>query len=408
MSRFFRSLSPLAKGSWYYLGFYGVYGMFLPFINLYFREELGFSGRQIGIFAMFAPIMALTVAIPVAALADRRQWRIAILMTSLLGASIIVFLGYFPHSFATLAPIWLLFNVCTSSASPIADSLIARMSQRHQLNFGSMRLWGSASFAMSAIVGGMLWQRFGFRAMFFAAGAGFLFTIFFASKLEDASEASGERRAKSSARDVFRDKSLISVIVTSFFLGMGTNISVAYDGIYMDALGGSEILVGLIFCVSAFSELPVMHLRGKIAKRIGTPYTLLCALGCFLAAFGVYATAWRPEMLLIAAMIKGLGFGLFFSSVVQFITERVPHHIASTAQSVFTATMYGLAPLLAAPLAGELYDRFGVKTIFLVAGAAVFVAAAILFSSIMSGMFKQGISRHAVEPRRGREVPSSV
>ena len=107
-------------------------------------------------------------------------------------------------------------------------------------------------------------------------------------------------------------------------------------------------------------------------------------------------------------MIKGLGFGLFFSSAVQFITERVPHHIASTAQSVFTATMYGLAPLLAAPLAGELYDRFGVKTIFLVAGAAVFVATAILFTSIMSGMFQQGISRHAVEPRRGREVPSSV
>lgn len=408
MSRFFRSLSPMAKGSWYYLGYYGVYGMFLPFINLYFREELGFSGRQIGIFAMFAPIVALTVAIPMAALADRRQWRIAILMLALSGASIIVFLGYFPHSFATLAPIWLLFNICTSSASPIADSLVARMSQRHELNFGSMRLWGSASFATSAIIGGVLWQRLGFRAMFLVASVGFLLTIFFASVLEDAPKASGERRPKASLRDVFRDKGVVSMIVTSFFLGMGMNISVAYDGIYMDALGGSELLVGLIFCVSAFSELPVMYLRGKIAERIGMSYTLLCASICFLIAFGVYNTAWRPEMLLIAAMIKGLGFGLFFSSAVQFITERVPHHIASTAQSVFTATMYGLAPLLAAPLAGELYDCFGVRTIFLMAGIAVFLATTILFSAIMVGMFNVEIPQHAVKPSRGHEVPSSV
>jgi len=407
MSRLFRSLSPLAKGSWYYLGFYGVYGMFLPFINLYFREELGFSGRQIGIFAMFAPITALTVAIPVAALADRRHLRIPILMGSLACGSVMIFGMNFPHSFAALVPIWLIYTLFTSVASPIADSLIARMSQRHQLNFGSMRLWGSASFATSAIVGGLLWQRFGFRAMFIAAAVGFVCTVFFAGKLEDVSKEE-DRQVKVPARMALRDKGLMVLIVTSFFLGIATNSSIVYDGIYMDTLGGGGSFVGLMFFLAAFSELPMMYLRGHIVKRLGTPYTLLCAFGFFLIAFGFYATARHPGMLLIAAVFKGLGFGLFFSSAVQFITERVPHQIASTAQSVFTATMYGLAPLLAAPLAGELYDRFGVTTIFLMASVAVFVAAAILFSAIMSGMFKQRLPRYSAEPRRGREVPSSV
>lgn len=409
MSRFFSSLSPMVKGSLYYLGFYGVYGMFLPFINLYFREELGFSGRQIGFFSMFAPLMALTVAIPVAALADRRHWRIPILMGSIACGSVMIFCANFPHSFAAFVPIWLLFTFCTSSASPIADSLVARMSQRHHLNFGSMRLWGSASFATSAIVGGVLWQRFGFRAMFIAASVGFVFTVFFAGKLDDTPQAQSERQPKLPARTVLRDKGFLVLIVISFFLGIATNVSIVYDGIYMNALGGSGLLVGLLFCLSAFSELPVMYLRGHIVERIGTPYTLLCALGFFIAAFGFYVTAGRPEMLLVAAVFKGLGFGLFFSSAVQFITERIPHHIASTAQSVFTATMYGLAPLLAAPLAGELYDRFGIKIIFLTASVAVFIATAILFSAIMSGMFNQGAPRHiAPDASRRREIPSSV
>jgi PPP family 3-phenylpropionic acid transporter len=82
--KFQTRLHPIARGSLFYFGFFGAMGMFLPFLTVYFRQDLGFSGRQIGILSIVQPLMMLLVAIPVASLADHRRWRVPLLQVTIL------------------------------------------------------------------------------------------------------------------------------------------------------------------------------------------------------------------------------------------------------------------------------------------------------------------------------------
>lgn len=387
MKFFHDSLSPLKRGGLFYLGFLGVIGMFLPFINVYFRQELGFSGRQIAMLSILGPLMTLTVAIPIASLADRHRWRIPILMVAITGFGLMMFFVRLPHSFILVAPLWLVMTVFMCPIMPIADSVISGMAVRHSLNYGSMRLWGSASFAVTSVGCGALWPWIGFGAMFIVAGLSFLgIVLFFASKLEEA-PAPVEPQSRPSFWEIRRDRGLIILIITAFFIGASMNISIVYDGIYMTTLGGTGLLIGLMFSLTAAAELPMMHYRERIVRLLSIPGTLLFAYVLFIVAFLGYALAWRPWMLLITSAIKGLGFGLFFSSAVQFISERVPESWSSTIQTIFTASMFGVAPLFAAPLGGELFDRFGPKAVFIYGSLSVIGATSILLFAIGKGIF---------------------
>lgn len=133
----------------------------MPFTNVYF-VNLGLSGREIGRLAALPPLFTLTIAPALAGLADRRGWRVRILALSLAGLGIGLVLLSFPRSFLALAPLMALMALVRSPIGPVADSLVARMSARHRLNFGGMRLWGSLGFALVAIISGALWQAVGY------------------------------------------------------------------------------------------------------------------------------------------------------------------------------------------------------------------------------------------------------
>jgi PPP family 3-phenylpropionic acid transporter len=387
---FRNSLSPLKRGAVYYLGFGAAVGTFIPFLNVYFHQNLGFTGRQIGILSMFFPLMTVVIAMPLSALADRYSWRISILTGAITGFGLCFLLARFPHHFLVWAAFMFCLSIFFSPIAPLSDSLIARMSLRHNLNYGSMRLWASVSFALAAIGGGALWERIGFGAMFTIAGILFFPLLFFASHLEECPVIVGQQ-IKVPVLEILRDAGLVVLLATSFLVGAALRLSVMFDGIYMRYLDGTQFFVGLMFGLAAFCESPTMQYSAKVIRRLSGPKTLLLAYGTLIVAFLGYVLVWQPWMLLLMAMVKGLGFGLFYVSTVQLITIRAPESRSSTVQAMLTASIFGLAPLIAAPFGGELYDRFGLEAVFLCASLGVGGATLILLTAIVKGVFSKNI-----------------
>jgi MFS transporter, PPP family, 3-phenylpropionic acid transporter len=370
------------------MSFLGVMGMFIPFINVYFKQELGFNGRQIGLLAMVAPFMVLTVVIPVSGLADRRRWRIAILMAAIAGFGSMMFVLRLPQTFMLVVLSWLFTAMFLTPIMTLADSIIARMALRYELNYGSMRLWGSIGFALASATCGILWEKWGIRSMFPVVGCLLFFVLFLASRLEEA-PARDKKQAHVSVSKIRHDHGLMVLLLTTFFVGVSFNMSIIFDGIYMISLGGSGLLIGMIFSMAAGGELPTMHYRDKIVGLLNGPKTFLLAYGLLLTAFLGYSAAWHPWMLLLTALVKGFGFGLFLSSSIPFISERVPESLSSTVQSFFSASLFGLAPLFAAPLSGEIYERFGPRAVFICASLFMIGAALIMLFAIIRGIFTE-------------------
>ncbi len=380
------SLSPLVRGSLYYAIFWSAIAIYAPFINVYFAQ-LGFSGRQISLLSTFPPLLSLLIAMPLAALADRRRWRVRILSGALIGFSLTLLIANLPRTFPAWVMVAWLMAAFICPIVPLSDSLIARMSIRHNLNYGSMRLWGSFGFAATAVACGALWQRIGTDSMFIVSSLVVILTLFFANMLEEG-EISTNKQAVS-LREIGRDTGFMVILLASFLIGAALQLSVIFDGIYMSYLGGTSMLIGVMFGVSALHELPTMHYNRVIIRRIGGPKTLLLSYSLLLTAYIGYALAWHPWILLLMTAMKGLGFGLFIVTTIYLVNERTPDNWAATVQSMINASIFGLSPLLAAAIGGEIYDRWGPSAVYGCSSLFVGLAGVVMVVAMARGVFAE-------------------
>ncbi len=56
-----RTSSPFVRGSWYCLGYWGITGAYLNFLNVFFHE-INLSVGQIGVLSALGPLLAITLA----------------------------------------------------------------------------------------------------------------------------------------------------------------------------------------------------------------------------------------------------------------------------------------------------------------------------------------------------------
>lgn len=373
-----RRLSPLWLGSLFYWFYWTFIAAYDPFLNVYLSQELGLSAFEIGILAIFSPLTALLLAPPISAIADRRGWRLPLLQLTLIGWVISLLLFRWPQTFWSLIPVILLLAIFRSPTAPIGDSLIAQMSVTHRLSYGSMRLWGSLGFALMSIAGGIAWQRFGYAPMFFLAAGLAVPCILLITRLEDKSAA--RRQTAGSARVLLRDPGLVTLFAIAFLAGVSLISTYIFSGIFMEELGGGRVYVGLMFGLSALTEVPIMFASGRIMARLTAPRTLLLSLLFIALAVYGHALSFTPVMLLGAAILKGVGYGFFFITIVYLINERTPDKWKATAQSIMGACFVGLAPLFSSAISGYVFDLWGGRVMF--AGTASFTLVAIAWMAL--------------------------
>lgn len=372
-------LRPAWRGALFYLFHWGAVGAYLPFLNVYF-VELGFSGRQLGILAMLFPLATLGCAPALSSLADRTGQRVRILQLALTGVVFsFVALGQAQH-FGSVVGILAVLAIARSPVLALADSLIVQLASLVGVSFGNLRLAGSLGFAILSILCGGLWQLWGYRPMFWVTALLFLPTIWFAAGLEETTPLSTPTPA-TPLRTVLQDRALLALLVATWLMGVTLGVAIIFEGIIMDELGGGQWLIGLFLGVIGFSEIPGMRLSGPLITRLGGRRTLLLAYLLFGGSFIGYALASSSTQLLVYGAIRGVGFGLFLASTVTLLNDSAPAAWASTVQSLREAGMFGLAPLLVAPVAGLFYDRWGGAAPFWLAVATAGAAILVLLLS---------------------------
>ncbi len=367
---------PTWRGALFYLFHWGAVGAYLPFLNVYFIEQ-GFTGRQLGLLAMLFPLATLLGAPALSSLADRTGQRVRTLQLALTGVVFtFIALGQ-AKTFWDVAAIMLLLAIVRSPVLALADSLIVRLANRHNAPFGNLRLVGSLGFAIFSILCGLLWQRWGYVPMFWVTALLFLPTIIMATGL-DAGETPQTVIQRVPLRTILQDRALVALLLATWLMGVTLGVAIIFEGIIMDALGGGQWLIGLFLGIIGFSEIPGMRASGLLIQRLGGRKTLLLAYVLFGGSFAGYALAGTPTMLMIYGVVRGLGFGLFLASTVTLLNDYAPAAWASTVQSLREAGMFGLAPLLVAPVAGLLYDRWGAAAPFWLAVASAGLAILVL------------------------------
>ena len=375
------SLSPGTRASLFYLAFYCSMASYLPFITVYFHT-LRLSGWQIGVLSAAIPAMSFVIVPPLSVLADQRGWRVGLLAGAVAGCAVSLVLLMIPSRFLALLPVMVAFAIFYSPIVPLADTSIVGMAARNGLNYGGMRLWGSLGFAVSAALSGAAWQLAGYRMMF-AVGAGLSVAVgILAFSLEESEHEL--RRSRTPLRAIAGDRFLVAVLITTFLAASAVGMEFTFVGIYMSKLGGSGLLVGLLFALAALCELPSMRYSGTLAHRIGAGETLLLSYAVLIVSYAGYAAAPNPYALLACGVVRGTGYGLFYVGTIRFLNERAPAEWSATVQGIMNATAYGLGQLVTRPLGGKIFDVFGPRILYVFCAALV-SAATVLMTGVLRG-----------------------
>ena len=351
----------------------------MPFLVLHY-EQLGLSGREIGLLTAVPPLVTWAGAALWGALADASQQYRRLLIVAIAGAMVIVVLFSTASQLWQLIPIVVAFGFFAAPIIPLVDHSLLELLADRQSRYGRIRLWGAIGFGLSPpligwLVGqsGLSWAFYGYLTFIFGC-------LIVARRLPIGAAALGGQ-FRQGFQTLMRNRQWIFFLFVIFISGMGMAVIHNYLFLYLAHMQASNTLMGLTLTAATVSELVVFFYAEPLLKRWGIRRMLFLSLLCQvirLLAYSVTTTAWP---VLIIQLLHGPSFALLWISSVSYAHRLAPAGIRATAQGMLSGVNFGLASAAGAFIGGVLIERIGSWMMFRWFGLWVLVGL-ILFALI--------------------------
>lgn len=374
--------------------------LYLPFISMYFSQK-GMNSMQVGVLSALLPAASLVVQPLWAAIADRtgKRRRVLILLSVCCAAAVLLFPGLdtFPGILGAAA-CYSLFN---SAVLPVCDALVVNQAQEREINFARVRMCGTISYA--AVVLGMgFYLKQHMNLMFYGNSVCFLVLALLCMTLPGDGGAGENRTAENLAAEyiepnkplkknagksrIFRSNEVYLILLFAFAMQFGINYYSAFLGVYLLELGYSQSLLGVLNCISALSEIPVLLLIHRLSRRYKETVLLTAAVLC-MALRLVLLSVGNVALMAAAQLLQGPSYMVCYFVCVTYISRMVMPGKISQGQSALAFVQMGLGSLSGSLLGGVLASSCGIKNGFLI------VAFLLLAVTAAAGAFSVGRGR---------------
>lgn len=365
----------------------GGVGFAYPFANLFYRWR-GLSGTEIGLILTISSVIGLIAAPLWGRRSDANASLTRLLQVGLIASALALLALSQQTSFVWLAIFAMLQSAAGAGLSPLSDALALRITQTRRAGYGSVRVWGSAGWAVSVLVSGWLIERTSLVAGFVGSAVAFLVAAALvralpAPILAPPSVPPAPARAHSlrgNARAVLQNRALLGLTLALLLQGLLGSGYMQFGNIYLEQLGANAFIIGVASMLGSVIELPGMFLGDRIVARIGAATALLFSFlltGAPLLLVVLFPQVWA---ILTTRAIFGVAYSLFVIALVKYVTEHAPAAQTATMLALFTVTLSALIQILAAPLAGIVFDAFGAYWLYALAVVGNLGAAALLFA----------------------------
>jgi PPP family 3-phenylpropionic acid transporter len=368
----------------FYFLFFATWVCLLPFLTLYY-QDLGISGREIGVLTAIVPLITLFGAAIWGMVADATGRHRFLFLLAMISTWLSVFLMTQANSFWQLLPIVVLYAISFSPIIPFADNAV--LEHYGESEYGRQRVWGSYGWGLGGAVAGsiiaasgLIWALISFLALYIP-----LFLV--ATRLPMSPY-------KTSSNFWFELKQLLSKHAWLLFLAvamvesMSLAIFLNYLFLYLETIGTSARVMGLTLTFATISEIPVFLYSRRFLARWSPAFLLAVSLIFTVIRSFAYLAITDPRQVLLISLLHGLTFALMWIAGVAYAHEIAPPGLGTTAQAVFSGIVMGLGSALGAFTGGMLYDAYGPESVFYFAGFAS-LAASVLFIFVNRRAFQK-------------------
>lgn len=359
--------SATATRSFYFL-FYAAAASLIPFLVIYY-EELGFSGKQIGLLVAIPPLVSLIGAPVWGAAADATKQHKRLLSIAIAGSLASVFLFSKTTALVWIIPIVIVWPFFGSPIMALVDaSTLEWLGKRRNL-YGRFRVWGAIGWGVAAPLAGWLIQSsdvvWAFYAYILLLFGGLIVTWFLPIR-----ETAGQGPFWAGVRLIAGNRRWLLFLTIVLISGMCMTIVSNFMFLYMNDLEVSKTVMGLSLTFATLSELPVLFYSDRLLGRWGSRGLLLVSLGAYVARFVLYSLIREPWMFLAVQLLHGPAFSAMWVAGVSYADSMAPKGLAATAQGLFSGVLFGLGGIAGALIGGLVYDGSGAVVLFRWAAAA--------------------------------------
>jgi PPP family 3-phenylpropionic acid transporter len=351
----------------FYGTLFGLSGTHLPFFPVWLKA-VGIDASWIGIITAVPSVTRFTILPLVTGLAERRQsLRAALIVTAfvtVLGLAavgtqhrpLLVFLVY-----AVTACLW-------TPMVPLTDAYALRGVARYSLNYGPLRLWGSAAFVVGALVCGLLVDVIAARHLIWVivavAGLGSVVSL----GLRPLDHPKPSHAAPHGARALLRDPGFLAIIMASALIQGSHAAYYTFASITWQASGLSGLTIAGLWVLGVLAEIAVFAL----SPRFTLSPAVLVVIGALSAVVRWLITAQEPSVavLSVVQLVHGLSYGLTLVGTMGLLVRHVPGHVMARGQG-YLAACSGIVTSSASILSGAIYAGYGQGVYYVMAAMAL-------------------------------------
>jgi len=392
-NRFTRSLAI------FYGALFLIYGTHLPYFPVWLRAR----GLDVQLISMIvaAPLFLRFALNPIiAAAADRTKSHVRyvrILAALALMAALIL---------TQTKEVWSLtaysigLAMAFTATMPLIETIAVSGVREMNVDYGRMRLWGSASFIAASFLGGVFIERLHEGIIIWLLVAAGVLTLAASMLLPKGPPAlnarpptkpdrhlhpqnldipvqwsPGREQASPNTKQIqhLRSRLFILFLVCGGLSQASHATYYTFGTLHWLDQGISPQWVGFLWALGVGAEIVLFTLSQKIISRTGP--VVLMIIGAFGGLTRWLAMASDPPLaaLIPLQVLHALTYGASHIGAIHFIARNIPHERTGTAQALYGGVGNGSAMALAILVSGWIYASYGALT-YLAMAALSFVA----------------------------------
>jgi predicted MFS family arabinose efflux permease len=336
-----------------------------------------------GLLGTTASIIGLISAPLIGRISDNVSHPRRVLQICLIGsATLYLFLSQ-QHIFLWIAFIIALDALIGAPIYPLSDAEALKFASHQKEGYGSIRLWGSLGWAITAFVGGWVVEQTGLASVFYGYAISYVLcaVILIGITTPHELKQKGDEprpRLKTVLQSLVRDRALIGLAFAFALFWLTSNGRQQFESLYMQQLGASDRVIGLAYTYPALLEIPIMLWADRLMRKYGAGRLLTVAL--LIEAFVMCIIVVHPSLgsVLFMRLASSLYYSFYAVASVAYAAQRAPAGQSATVLSLYFVTLGGTIALVASPISGMIFDKAGAYPLYVIAMVGAFAAWLIL------------------------------
>ncbi|PKF62007.1 3-phenylpropionate MFS transporter [Psychromonas sp. psych-6C06] len=341
----------------YFINFYFIWGVFLPFWGIWLTGQ-GVTTEQVGVLFSIGLVLRFVSSLTVLPRVSTGSGTLKVIrslgfITLLSFASLFYLQGY-----VWLASLTLFINFVMGPMMPLGDIVGSRLVKQVSLDYGKVRLWGSASFIAGSTTIGWLIVDFGLQSILalIVATSVVMWGLSLAKLSPQLVDQNNVQSApkQSLIKLLKKPEVLLFLLITGMIQG-SHGAYYAFSAIYWDSLGIAGNIIAWLWVIAVLAEILILRFNVRLFSKWTIKQMLLLGLVGGILRWSVIAMTDNVYLLAVVQTLHGLTFAVTHLAAIRYISKQESSQLVAY-QSLYSGVALGLLMALFTFISGMTYD----------------------------------------------------